>query len=322
METLIQERNKPVHEQAAQASELEIIMTAAQVQESVRRTVTFSPYSRIDDLRTTDTANCVGYAKLGSVGLEDRGVRHYVGFVNGHATLLIPTPDNMWLFDMLSPRLSQPMGRELLNRQPTRTERSLALMSGRGIVLNGAVDPIGATQKYPWLSTERGSHRINHPDSEYSAGSRNLILSMYQPEPGRKAIYHYAKFNEAYEDKNLIEAAESLKQMHGLFPDIDMRGTSPQRVKSTVKRLAIARNFDLAREAAEAYFASFTHSTDSRVAEYQADCLRYIAKFSRQGNLAKRAIELYESTKRNPKSHRSSIKAKIDLCAPLTEGNF
>ncbi|MGI9028248.1 MAG: hypothetical protein ACR2FM_05430 [Candidatus Saccharimonadales bacterium] len=307
------------YEQLPTTPSLEVIMYAAQIQEKVRANLRFEPDSSIDDIEQTGKTNCVGYTLKGSEQLEQADIQHYVGFINGHATLLVPTSQDIWLLDMLSPELNQPLRNVLTLYGQASENRSMARLNSVQLLQQTDLDWESGFDKHPWLRAMQVCTQISGRDSDYDRTERSysLIASLFKPEFGRNLIYQYAKFNEAYDACNLLAASNAITNMAGYYPDIDMRGDSAKKVKSVVRRLAIAGQFSEADAVTDAFFSSFSVSQDSRVGEYKADCLRYIAQHSGQKTLAKRALELYQSAKKNPNSFNKSISAKIEICNTL-----
>lgn len=299
------------------ASELEVIMRAAQVQEHVRSQLWYQERADIDDLYRTGTTTCAGYAIMGSEELEAAGLPHYVGLANTHAAAYVITPDNIWLFDMLSPKLNKPVTNDLLYFNDSDPNRILARINACNITLASGDDYITTLSKNEWLSTK--ANKITYPGVErrYARHPQNLIITLFTPELGRKMVYQRKKFVEAYNNQDITGAAQALIKMKGTFPDLDLRTETPRCVKSIVRRLAAAKDFDTAREVAHAYFSSFGNIQDSRVAEYQGDCLRYIANHSGKKSLARRAMDLYEVSRQNPASDKTVIRNKINLCRAI-----
>ncbi len=300
-------------------SDLEIIMRAAQVQEKVRSRLWFKKGATIDSLYESGITNCSGYAIVGSEELEKQGIPHFVGMANTHAATYVVTSSDIWLFDILSPELSKPITQDINYFDDTNKDRILARLNARNITFATEGDYMSILSENEWLSIRKDFDARGRAEGQYARHCQSLVLALFTPKLGRAMVYQRQKFVDAHESGDVIGAANALLNMKGQFPDLDLRTETPECVKTTVKRLSSRGSYVMARKVTDAYFESFQGISDSRVKEYQADCLRYIAKFSRQGNLAQRAIKLYESTMHNPKSYRSSIKAKIDLCAPLTK---
>jgi hypothetical protein len=276
--------------------------------------------SKIDDLAAGTAARCTGHTIVGSQKLEETGVRHYVAMVNGHATIIVPTEDDLWLSDMTSPRLSQSVRDNLLFYGSSHPNRSIARIDTTMLIAASGLDRAEAEKKIPWLRLDPTVYRSKEfTTSEEMLRGYNMIISLFQPEQGRESIYLFKKFNEAYEESDFAGAGQNLIAMDGQCPEADIRSEFFKHAKSTIRRLAAAKRFDEAEAARRSIFDAMTFSSDSRVKEYNADCLRYIAAHSGELGMAAKAIELYRSAREHPNAFKSSISAKIDLCSNLTK---
>ena len=209
--------------------------------------------------------------------------------------------------------MSQPIDDKILGLY-AREQRTLARINGQAMAQDGDVDINSAVQDHPWL-TVKSSNYSRFKDKRYDP--QNLIASIFNAENGREMMYNLAKFRESYRENDLNTAAQSVIAMHGSFPDIDLRTDTTRSIKSLVRRLSIASDYETAAQVTEAYFSSFADINDTRVVEYKADCLRYIARYSGKRTLAERAIELYKRVEKAPNAHRDVVKTKISLCKPL-----
>lgn len=269
--------------------------------------------SVIDGLESAVKADCAGYTILGSEALQRKGIAHRVGMINGHATTTVQIEGAVWLMDNLSPHLNQSLEGNQFGETELPGGRLSAVIDGDLLASNAGLNPINAYVKHPWLEAKRKKAR----DQWSSVGTNYLLISTFEPELGREMIKNHAQFREAYCAERIEDAAQFVVKMAGRFPEIDIRQDDAKKVKSLVRRLSAKRNFDIAQETTEAFFSSFQDIKDSRVVEYKADCLRYIAKYSGQRRLARIAIDLYQLAIQKPKSYDSSISAKIRLCNGL-----
>lgn len=300
-----------------QQPELSTIINAARVQEDVRSRLVYVPGANPDSFRDSGESTCIGYTILGSEKLEETGIDHSVGYINGHATLLLNTEKGRWLLDMLAYEMNQPIEYAVLTNDSEANGRKLVWVNAHNLLEQTDLGWEEGPGKYPWLALPQKAPSTSRIQDSGASAAPALLMSIFSPELGRKVIYEYAKFKNAYDNADLAEASDALVAMAGIFPEADIRSEAPSKVKSIVKRLAIAHDFDRALATTNAFFDSFDFSQDSRVEEYRADCLRYIARHSGQKNVAATAIELYKHAKSRPHSFNGSISAKLDLCAQL-----
>lgn len=312
-------RSNPEQEAYFQDSsyhELETIMRVAEIQEDVREQLRYHPGANIETMPDTGISSCHGYTIKGSQALEEAGIQHRIVLINEHSALLVNAGDKTWLIDMFLPHFSQPIEGQLTYYTGESNGRHVARLDSRQLINGAEGDYVSLTEKHPWLISGSSSSYLHDMRSQNSTGSRHsLVVSSYDPKNGRNAIYHFARFKHAYKEGDLQRAADAIIQMSGQFPDLDLRNDSSKKVKSIVKRLAIAKDFETATAVTESFFSSFPGaSVDSRIDEYKADCLRYISQYSGQSTLAELAIKLYKRAKSQPKSFDSSISAKLEKC--------
>ena len=301
-------------------------------QKQAREGLWYDRKSPIDQLDVSGRTNCIGYTIKGSEALERESVEHYVGVLNGHATTVAPLAaengTRLWLVDMLSPELNSDISEAIeysssplegISSELAVNGRVLMIVEGGGIGPGSHYSRDKLIEKHPWLQIEESN--IWSSLNSFSR-SQKLILTLFEPIIGREVIYHYAKFLESAEDKP-EQAAESLKLLAGVYPDIDIRGSSPKLVKSVVRRLAHGGKVDEAVAAVGYFFDSFGPSTDTRVAEYKADCLRAIAKVrgttgtnTDARDLLEQARDLYRGVVRRPQAYRSVL-GKLAACDAL-----
>jgi hypothetical protein len=291
-------------------------------------------------------ATCAGYAITGSEALDLAGIAHWVGFVNGHATLIQPfaRSSRMRLADPLVPELSQDLQASTIRGSHEKTTadlrrygRAALLLNTRRLARNSSLDFREAFERIPWLkySSEQAvafeDEREFYDEPGYAderdRRSRKLfrkyqvILNVFEAGPGRDMLEDYIEFKAELANGDYPSAATCLKSLSGNYPDIDAR-ESHSDVKKLVGVLATEGQADMAKELIEGYFSSFDLSQDSRITESEADCLRLVAKKAGDASAASKARELYECAMQSPHAFRQRLAGKIGktaaLCADLS----
>ena len=308
---------------------------ALEVQDFVYQTLTYQQKSDLDRLDLPESVrrtNCIGFSLVGSEWLEHAGVEHYLAVANGHATTLVVDESNqgtnIWLMDMLSPRLNQKLSGVISPEDLEETEHKPGEPPARSVLAIYG-DRIASHASYP---KDLGLDAIymRHPwllvNNSTSNPKTKLVWSIYHPDAAKEVFPAYAKFhdatvNEKPDDYDLDSAADAVIELGGSFPDVDIRGDSPKTVKTIVKKLAIAGDVERAEAVIKSFYSSFGFSKDTRVAEYQADCLRAVAKFSGASGYIRRrflnqALDLYTGIARRPYVS-TSVVGKIAACNSL-----
>lgn len=316
------------------SDEYDVLRQIEAIQLDIRRKLWINPRARIDELHASGQAKCQGYAIAGSEALETAGIEHFIGYINVHATLMVPAGDRLWMIDMGVPKFNQPIGNiqrdsrndahitvghKILCHHDMQAARSIIRLNGREVMLDSSVDASIAIAQHTWLSSRPGKSESSYYDPSRIKDFQNLIVSIFDSATGRKVAYNDAKFNEHCNDGDYESAAFHAIEMHGMFPNIDLRTNPGKRTKTVVRNLAAAGNFGLAQEVASAFLASFKGIDDTRVTEYEADFIRYIAQYSGRKTLANYALRLYNSVVDRERAHQSTIRAKIDVTKPLLQ---
>ncbi len=289
------------------------------VQTEVRSILRYEDKEPWDEFDNRQPANCVGFTALTSELLEERSIRHKIGFVNGHATIIALLDDGtrhqQWMFDSLSPKLNQNIDAAFSPMSVTEDDRDFAFVFPERVKTDHLDSGLHPADKYPWLTLEKPT--FSAPDVGYSNGlSKRLILTLFRPEQGREIIRGYSDYSQSIDRTNKIildtaQASQAILDMAGVFPDIDIRTDNPAFVRRIVKELSKKDEVQKALEVTEAFFDSFEPSNDTRVGEYKADCLRAISKISGKSEFAKRAAEIYEEIMTRPKSSTAALTGKL-----------
>lgn len=280
---------------------------------------------RWDELKSDDErmpANCVGFTVLASEILQDRDMRHKIGFVNGHAMIIALLDDGnkheQWMFDPLSPQLDQNVDSALSPMSVRSDERDFAFVFPERIRTNHLDHGIHPADMHPWMALEKPT--FISPDSSYSSGlSKRLIMTLFKPELGRDVLKDYQEYRRATEHEDLSNAARAVIEMSGLFPDIDIRTHHPSTIQRLVKDLSHEGYVDTAEDVTEAFYSSFNPSNDTRIEEYKADCLQAISRISGRSEFAKRAVEIYKELMRRPRASKNSIAGKLAVSQSMLQ---
>lgn len=315
-----------------EANPSDIYLQAVDVLKGVHATLQMRKDARIDEFRTTGSANCLGYTLLGSEQLDTAGLPHDIGFVNGHATTLLYDQETTWLFDLYAPDLHQPLAGKYFPFAESNPDRQIGSLDRITVALqsNNPNDPYEAIiGKRTWLRSPMDPEKLsdNLPQRHYR--DRSLIMSTFSAQPGREVIRDFGHFrdavklrhrkdtSEAVKQRCNREAAEAIIRLDQQMPERDMRTDTPEDFAKVVKQLAITGDAELAAESTEAFFSGLNLMRDGRAIEYKADCLRYIAKHSGQRTLARAALLLYKQSQQLSRRHQRSLVHKLELCQEL-----
>ncbi|MFO0781298.1 MAG: hypothetical protein U0524_00190 [Candidatus Saccharimonadales bacterium] len=259
-------------------------------------------------------ADCFGYSIATSECLEKAGIDHWIGFANGHATVVMPNTANngLYLLDALTPALNQDMrgasgiAPSGVEKQIEQFNRGATWLNTRQVAVSSKQDTLEAFEKNPWLTFSKSASSIS---SDHRGADKRVIMSIFEPQTGRQALEAYKDFDAYIGMDEYEQAADVLSKIPGLFPEIDLR--RPQRdIRRLAGGLSGEGRTEKAKQAVASYFSSFILSNDSRVWQAKGDCLRRIAKYGHDESAAKAAIEAYEKASRMPKSHHKTIAGK------------
>ena len=281
-----------------------------------------------EDLIEKQAADCFGYSVVASECLEEAGVDHWLGYANGHATLLLPFAEsgNIYLQDPLSPKLNQRLNLALRQRIPAIDDelaqhgRAAVFLNTFQIASNSNGDTQYVLDRHPWLKFNRresfdGGRDM---DSDRFEQAHRVVMSIFQPADGRRMLHDYKEFQQAVDTEDYFQAACCLRSMSRLYPEIDAR--KPQKhIKKILAHLVDDGKSELAHTLLDDYFGSFSVSGDSRHVEQYADCLRLLAQKERDAHLAHLAATTYERLLQSPKSFKNSIAGKLGKATMLLE---
>lgn len=248
------------------------------------------------DLQTIEKdqiANCYGFTWLASHALDEIGVRHFVGWANGHSFILVPTTRNrvpqVWFVDPLSPYLSRSLEamtpRPDIESIPTQLEEH-----GRAVLRlrtdrfddprNKNVTFDRLSKEHPWM--ELSSRR--YANEWFSKEARNRVfVSVYESEQGRSVLEHHNAMQRALATGKTLVAAEHVIALAGKYPEVDARDKSEYtKVRALVCLLSRSGEYAIAASVIEAYFSSFTLSDDTRIALRQSECWEIMHVEARQ----------------------------------------
>lgn len=292
-------------------------------------------------------ATCAGYTIIGSEGLELAGIDHWVGFVNGHAAMLLPLRNEsaIRLTDPLTPELNQDLEAATVRGSYQKSQsdlrqygRAALLINTRRLARHSSMSLPEAFKRIPWLkyNSEPGAafederYLYEQPGfiGDQDRQNRKLlrkyqvILNVFNADTGRGVLEEYVEFKQELAKGDYPSAAHCLRNLGSNYPEIDAR-ESHADVKKLISALAADGDTKGARELIEGYFSGFSLSHDSRIQESQADCLRLLAKQTGDISAASKARELYEKAIRSPHAFRKRLAGKIRktiaLCDNLSQ---
>ncbi len=296
-----------------------VVADFEEAQTEVRSRLRYHDHQPWDEFDQRSPANCLGFTALTSEILEERSIRHKVGFVNGHAMIYALIDDGekheQWMFDSLAPRLNQRVDNAFVPISHEEDDRDFAFVFPASIKTDHLSSGVPLGQKYPWLSLAGES--AHHKLERRNPLNHRLLATLYAPATGRAVLASYQEYSSGIENEQNNRAAQAVIAMSGVFPDIDIRSYHPSTVLRLVKDLSHEDQIEPAEQVVDAFFDSFEVSRDTRVDEYRADCFRAISKITGQGHFATKAIKLYEDIMRRPKAHKSSVAGKLEASRTL-----
>lgn len=280
--------------------------------------------------------DCFAFTIVSSECLEIAGIDHWIGFANGHATVLLPTEESQGLHmnDPLSPVLSQDLQHSMVSGgsgdysvadDMRAFGRSAIELNSLSLASRARGDTIDLLAEHPWLVFQRGPHAVNRYGlaqdivsgrdvygRELHPSKSRIFMSVFLPEDGREMLHDYDEFQRAYRDGEHMDAASILYSRLGDgYPDVDAR-QSHSRVKEVVRMLAQNGSAIYARALLDEYFESFVlMAEDSRVAEAHADCLIIVAREAGDPDVATEAAGMYSSVLRHNRAYRDAVAGKL-----------
>lgn len=295
----------------------------------------YSPYDRLLETQETD---CYGYTTVLSECLSASGIDHYIGYVNGHALVLVPFSDekgeHFYLADALAPSLNQIVDKALTNRDSVSIDEQIAMNGRAAIMLDTEVLSLrsGTTvaelaDKYPWLKFERTNHKVYSSDkfmglneahevAHYRA-KYSLVLSLFPAERGRAILKDHAEMQAAIRNGDIDTACVKLTAMEGMFPELDARQRHDE-LRQLVDALCARGEAETAAHYTGSYFGTnFGLSHDSRIPEAKGDIMRKIARHTGLKSAAHMAVEAYKEAARKPRAFHAALAGKLSAAETL-----
>lgn len=281
--------------------------------------------------------DCFAFTVVASECLEITGIDHWVGFANGHATLLLPTEESeqLHLTDPLSPILSQDLQHSMVtggsdgysvNDDMEEFGRSAIELNSLSLATRAKGDTVGLLSRHPWLMftqdggldpyvvQERAQAIVHGEDSRGQAlhpSKSRIFMSVFLPEEGRRVLHDYDDFQRAFHSGEYLDAAAAVYRMRDSYPDLDAR-QSHASIKTVTRELAKSGNVQYARKLLDRYFESFTlMADDSRVPEAHADCLASVARESGDSEMAAEAADIYRAVLKYDKAYKGAVAGKL-----------
>ncbi len=283
----------------------------------------------MQDLERRQVADCYGFSIVASECLQEADIDHWVGFANGHATLLKGTNNNakIHLTDPLTPEMSQDLTPAIVGGPhqdiPQGIERyghAAVILNTNTIASNMRHKPDYPFRTYPWLNT--GGDSASWEDLPYKTdglpnyAARKIIMSIMEPATGRQVLRDHSELMQAVREDDVASAANSMQRIGSFFPDMDARQPHKE-IKYLMKELGQQHRVLFARQLLKDYFATFVLHGDSRFTEAQGDCLRILAREGLDLESCQDASVLYERALKQPNSYKQTIKAKLAIVAAL-----
>lgn len=228
-------------------------------------------------------ANCYGQTWVASKCLELIGLRHWIGYANGHAFLLLPSEApgeaKLWFVDPMSPRLSRCLAGATIPEEVAAAAEDIDRYRDGAIQLWTTYfeDPKYPHESlealvgwHPWLAV--GGSKYAHRDTR-----TRLMARVYDAAVGREVLGTHALLAEYLEAKDYDAAKRCLGALRSRYPEIDGR-TNHKTIKTLVQGLCAAGDTAGAQAAIEDYFADVERfSTDPRITKQVGDCLSILA---------------------------------------------
>lgn len=276
-----------------------------------------------ESLSEEQTSNCYGYTIVLSECLEKAGIRHWVSFVNGHAlTVVQPSKEaDAWIIDALSPQLNAALGDSVskdsidgLDTQMAKYDRGAVKFSSGKFVSNlrehGSFQEI--VIKHPWLSFEHtyeSARRASDIDyAEHLHKQRTLVMSLFEPEQGRRMLVAHNKLTLALANNKRAQAYRSFKELKQLYPDVDIRN-EPKDISLLVRELGSVGCIGMAARIVDETREGLSISQDPRHDVWQADMYRWLGNKARDTRLLQQSIAIYSQALTRAK-HPETIVSK------------
>ncbi len=298
----------------------------------------------LSELPGKQVARCIGFTVVSSECLELTGIDHWIGFANGHSTIVLPTEEGhqLNLSDPLSPVLSQDLQHALVSggSEDHTVHDDMEEFGQSAIELNtlsmasrARGNTIELLRDHPWLMFTRGEGQDaygmqrqaeslvlgrDRQDGPVHPSKARVFMRLFLPEEGRQMLHDYDDFRLAHSRGELLDAAGILyDRLKSNYPDLDAR-QSHARVKAVIRKLADTGNANYAKKLLDSYFDSFALMTDdSRVPEAHADCLMTVARDAGDPEAASEAADIYRVVLGYDRAYRRAVGGKLDKAISL-----
>ncbi len=279
----------------------------------------FSGSVPFESMAEAQVTNCYGYTMVLSECFERVGIPHYIGTASQHVFALVPVihdddKPSFYFADALTPEFNHDIQLDLSGGPIEETDQLIGQYGRAAFMLHAdrfarqfmSGDFLQVAAKNDWLINGGGSEtiqRINDMRDDRWASKLHqvtkLIMSVYPVETGRQmlAYYHQLLAETAADSPSLTQ---TLQNMHGLHPIIDVRNPHPD-IAMLVDRFAKRQDFASAEMTIDGYLASFAVSQDPRVDSLRGDLLRKLARHTPahlQPNYFLQAVEAYDAAAR------------------------
>ena len=243
----------------------------------------------LDLIAESQIADCYGYTLLASRCLEMAGVEHMIGWMNGHAHIVLPMIEDervsAWFIDPLTPTLSGSLSGVVSQSELEGIEEQVTVF-GRAAVHarpEGFRDSSGEKHSFRRLAYE--NPWMVHPQASSDAQQPELVMSIFTSTDGQRLLNMHRSYKRAMVQENLSEAADCLAAMRGMYPEIDPRNVAHLRqVETLVHRLSTEGDLLRANHVIASYFTEMVQANDPEVASCKAACLDMIREARHPGS--------------------------------------
>jgi hypothetical protein len=297
----------------------------------------------LSELPEKQVARCIGFTVVASECLELTGINHWIGFANGHSTIVLPTEEGrqLNLADPLSPVLSQDLQHSMVrggsdehtvNDDMREVGQSAVELNTLSMARRARGNTIELLRDHTWLMFRRGGAQDaysaeqdaldlvagrDHRDRSVHPSRARVFMKLFLPQEGRRVLHDYDDFRRAYSRDELLDAAGVLyDRLGGNYPDLDAR-QSHSSVRAVVRELAGMGSAIYAQKLLDEYFESFAlMSDDSRVPEAHADCLMVVARHADDPQAASEAAAIQGCRRRQiGQGHRPGCASEHGMAA-------
>ena len=296
-----------------------------------------SPVLEPESLMHKQETNCFGYAIVASGCMDTVGITHHIGYMNGHAFILLPIgeeePDGMWMIDPLVPSLSQELTGVVsgvswseVSAQMETYKRSAVYLNSKTMADRFGQNVVDFVQDYTWLTrVAPGQGTVRSTSGQLTTlpeRHTKLVLNILSAAEGRKALTSALAFKNAKLVSDAPAALRALNDMSGFYPDIDARSKHTD-ILGLVRALCDLGDVAGAKEAVTAYFTSFVGSDDPRISVAEADCIRIIARVDPASLLdARKGYDAAAKRSQFPGYIRHVVAPKLALVSEVLTGRL